>query len=302
MKFHWNLSFIFPICRAGKMAETRKTRKSPFRDHQNGGQRPRYTSPKDVDVSLPHGFPRLASRAADFLEIFQTDSHEIPRIEAVIFGFLFGVWLPPKKESQFGSGKLPLIPDGSRLVKTKLSLCSSLDARNVRSPQNISNEHSEWLFGIKWKVQWSLDISQLDSISGSQLKWGSLVAGRALLGLSNQGANILQNQDRIHARLLCGSSLGRPDGLIAFTEVRCHNVRNHDDFKRPIETNPAIGWDRSRKQASTYDLWESKPWPCWLSCWCWHAAMSTTSGTETLLNRTSISPCHVNPWNFLNFA
>lgn len=52
-------------------------------------------------------------------------------------------------------------------------------------------------------------LNWLDSISASQ-SWGSLVPGRALLGLSNQGANILQNQDRIHARLLGGQdfSLG----------------------------------------------------------------------------------------------
>jgi len=49
------------------------------------------------------------------------------------------------------------------------------------------------------------------------------------------------------------------DGLVAFTEVRCHNVMNHDDFKQPTEPNPAIGWDKSRKQASAYDLSESKP-------------------------------------------
>ena len=52
---------------------------------------------------------------------------------------------------------------------------------------------------------------------------------------------------------------GSPMGLIAITEVRCHNMMNHDDFKKPIEPNPAIGREKSRKQASAYDLSESKP-------------------------------------------
>ena len=144
-------------------------------------------------------------------------------------------------------------------------------------------------------------LNWLDSISASQ-SWGSLVPGRALLGLSNQVANILQNQDRIHARLLGGPGFtgSQMDWLLSSRMSQCDESWWLQTTNR-TESCHGSGTNQESKPLLMI-CQKANSWPCWLSCWCWHAAMLTTAGTETLLNRTSISPCNANPWNFLNFA